>query len=86
MRESIEAETPEAFASEPADISAAMRSALTCAPMRAADMLRTTGVDCRGRKCVTERGSRNGRAVGRGEASCRRVIGIRWQAAMRIAN
>ncbi|BEP51474.1 hypothetical protein GmRootV116_51700 (plasmid) [Variovorax sp. V116] len=76
MRESIDAEIPEVFASAPPDTSAAMRSALTCAPMRAADRLRTTGADCLGRTRVTETGNRRGRAVGRGEAICRCVIGF----------
>ena len=46
-----------------------MRSARTCAPMRAADRLRTTCAVCRRRTRVTDSGSRNGRAVGRGEAN-----------------
>ncbi|BEP60024.1 hypothetical protein GmRootV213_05780 [Variovorax sp. V213] len=74
MRESIEEEIPEVLASTPADTSAAMRSALTCAPMRNADRLRTTGAGCRSGTLVTETGSRRGRAVGKGEAICRRVI------------
>jgi hypothetical protein len=74
MRESIEAEIPDAFANSPPDTSAAMRSALTCAPMRAADRLRTTCADCRGPDRVTDTGNRNGRAIGSGEATCRRVI------------
>jgi hypothetical protein len=79
MRESIEEEIPEACASVPPDTPAAMRSALTCAPMRAADRLRTTGAGCRGRTRVTETGNRSGRAVGSGEAICRRVIRISQQ-------
>ncbi|BEP65343.1 hypothetical protein GmRootV213_58970 (plasmid) [Variovorax sp. V213] len=79
MRESIEAEIPEILASAPPDTSAAIRSALTCAPMRAADRLRTTDALCCGRARVTETGNLSGRAVGNGEAICRRVIWIRWQ-------
>ncbi|WP_418120870.1 hypothetical protein [Variovorax sp. 350MFTsu5.1] len=40
MRESIDAEIPETKANWPADIPAAMRNALTCAPMAEADVLR----------------------------------------------
>lgn len=68
MRESIEEEILEARANAPADIPAAIRSALTCAPMRDADELRATGAGCRGRMRVTEAGSRNGRALGSGDA------------------
>ncbi|BEP50781.1 hypothetical protein GmRootV116_44770 [Variovorax sp. V116] len=74
MRESIEAEIPEVLASSPPDTSAAMRSALTCAPMRAADRLRTTGAGFLDRTRVTETGSRKGRTVGKGEAASLRVI------------
>jgi hypothetical protein len=69
MRESIVAEIPEAFASTPPDISAAMRSALTCAPMRAADRLRTTGAGCLDRVRVIDAGSFGERPVGNGDGS-----------------
>jgi len=70
MRESIDAEIPEPNANRPADIPAAMRSALTCTPMRDADELRATDAGRRGRTRVTEAGRRNGRAIGRGDAIC----------------
>jgi hypothetical protein len=74
MRESIEEEIPEACASAPPDTSAAMRSALTCAPMRDADALRTTGDDRRSFAGNAEAGSRIGRAVGSGDGSNLRDI------------
>ncbi|BEP64477.1 hypothetical protein GmRootV213_50310 (plasmid) [Variovorax sp. V213] len=71
MRESIEEEIPDIFASAPPDTSAAMRSALTCVPMRAADRLRTTGAGCRGRTRVTETGNLKRRVLGSGDAIAR---------------
>ncbi|BEP50788.1 hypothetical protein GmRootV116_44840 [Variovorax sp. V116] len=67
MRDSIEAEIPEVLASSPPDTSAAMRSARTCAPMRAADRLRTTGAGCLGRTRVIDAGSFGNCAVGNGD-------------------
>ncbi|BEP62500.1 hypothetical protein GmRootV213_30540 [Variovorax sp. V213] len=77
MRESIEAEIPDTCANPLADAPAAIRSALTCAPTSAADALRETGAGRRGRTRVTETGRRKGRAVGSGEAICRRTIVFR---------
>ncbi|WP_235508112.1 hypothetical protein [Variovorax sp. Root434] len=69
MRESIEEEIPEAFAKAPADNPAAIRNALTCAPMRAADRLRTTDAGCLDRVRVIDAGSFGERPVGNGDGS-----------------
>jgi hypothetical protein len=46
-----------------------MRSALTCAPIRDADVLRTAGDDCRSFAGNAEAGIRTVRAVGSGDGS-----------------
>jgi len=69
MRESIERDTPDAQAKSPPDCPVAIRSALTCSPMRDADALRTTGAGRFGWARVTDAGSRRGRAVGNGEGN-----------------
>jgi len=74
MRESIDGEISDPAASCPADSPAAMRSALTWTPIRAAHELRATGAGRRGRIRVTEAGNRSGRAVGKGDASVRLVM------------
>jgi len=68
MRESIDAEIADARANVPAEIPAAIRSALICVPMRDADRLRT-GPGCVARARVTDAGSRWRRDVGKGEGA-----------------
>jgi len=68
MRESLDAEIADARANVPAEIAAAIRSALICVPMRDADRLRT-GPGWVARARVTDAGNRWGRDVGKGEGA-----------------
>jgi len=69
MRESIDAEIPTAKASCPADIPAAIRRALTCAPLIARDRLRAAGARFCRLVGDAEAGSRTARTLGSGDGS-----------------